>query len=187
MSQNKIHEELRDVAWQDNRNLNSIIDSLFKKDKFLDEVLLDNMIIDVYDRYELKSPTENYFITSMNYKNGKRIIRSVSNQNNKIEYWNYFYDTGTIKRKGYTIGSILSIGIWEIYSETGELLNTIDYEAERLPFETIYKLIQDLQLSNNDLDFYYSKEESKWRIEDWSGKMKYFIDTNGNVHKEKFE
>lgn len=187
MAQTEALDELPRVSWQSEETNNEYIENLFNREQYLKYEIPTNKIVSVYDRLELKCNIDNFFVTFLNYKSGRPIIRSIINNETRIEYWNYFHDNGEIRLKGYTIGSIQQIGVWEKYSTSGELESLIDCEKDRLNFENLYTMVKEINIANNDLNFKYSEDNKNWIIEDWTENCKYKIDEKGSIKEEKLK
>lgn len=178
---------LTKINWLKTYSSNKYIESLFDKQEYQKIRIPTEEVDTVYDRYELTASIENYYINFLDYQNGNPIIRYVANENTKVHYWNYFHKNGTIKRRGYTIGSVLNIGVWEEYSESGELESTINYEENRLGFYEVHQLAKENEWLKNDLEFEYSKETESWIIKDWTNKLNYTIDSSKKVITTEFK
>ncbi|TXG36688.1 hypothetical protein [Seonamhaeicola maritimus] len=186
-SQKTTSSSLIKIDWLQEYPMNSFIENLFDKEKYEKIKIPTDKTKTVYDRKELTVSINGYYINFLDYKNGKSIIRYIVNENTKIQYWNYFHKNGKIKLKGYTIGSVQKIGVWEKYSESGTLEAKINYEENRLSFYKIHELAKNKDWLKNELEFSFSKESGKWKIKDWTKKLDYIVDNNEKINKEKFK
>jgi hypothetical protein len=179
--------KLTKINWQESHLENSFIEKLFDRKQYDNIEIPNDKIKTVYDRYELTISIEGFYVNFLDYINGKPIIRYIINEKNKVEYWNYFHKNGNLKLKGYTIGPVQKVGIWEQYSELGELESVINYEEKRLSFNKVYQLVKNKNWLKNELELSFSKVSGHWIIKDWTKKLEYVIDSDEKISIEKFK